>query len=176
MKDSARSRIMPQSGQVVVHKKDGSVVKGMLEPESAHGPVPVDGHPFYALHIRSVSPGECILVQPEDTKAIFFVRDHDGKADHEEVKFFADVDARELWIRLRFTDGEVIEGRTDNNNALLSSAGFWLEPFDSTGNNLLIYVHKSAIADFHIMGVAMPRADRAIMGGSLAASVSATKH
>jgi hypothetical protein len=50
------------------------------------------------------------------------------------MKFFSDITATDLWIRIRFADGEVLEGQTQNDTRLLVDPGVWLRPFDSTGN------------------------------------------
>src|SRR5271165_4185380 len=63
-------------------------------------------------------------------------------------------------IRIRFPDGEVLEGRTENDARLPFDAGIWLRPFDSTGNNVLVYVPKSSVVEFHVMGVAIHRAEQ----------------
>ena len=52
----------------------------------------------------------------------------------------------------------VVEGRTENDARLLFDSGIWLRPFDSTGNNILVYVPKSSVVEFHVMGVAVHRA------------------
>jgi len=90
-------------------------------------------------------------------KAVFFVKRHEGAHDHEEVKFFSDVAATDLWIRVKFADGEVLEGQAQNDMRLLVDPGIWLRPFDSTGNNVLVYVPKCSVAEFHVMGVAIHR-------------------
>jgi len=140
---------------IVVHKTDGTLVKGFLEwdAKSEHvvPPLPLPG----ALHIRGDVSGECFLVCASEAKAVFFVKRHDGSLDHDEVKFFSDIEATDLWIRIRFADGEVLEGQTRNDMRLLVDPGVWLRPFDSTGNNVLVYVPKSSVVDFNVMGVAV---------------------
>jgi len=88
------------------------------------------------------------------------VKQHEGAFDHDEVKFFSDMAATDLWIRIRFADGEVLEGQTHNDTRLLLDPGIWLRPFDSTGNNILVYVPKSSVVEFHVMGVAIHRAEQ----------------
>lgn len=147
---------------VVVHKADGTLIKGRLECEMG-GVHIIPSSPLPGvLHVRSSSPGECILIPTCETKAVFFVKRHEGNQDHDEVKFFSEIAATDLWIRIRFADEEVIEGQTENDRRLLDDPGVWLRPLDSTSNNILIYVPKSAIAEFHVMGVAIPRQRDAI--------------
>lgn len=140
---------------VVVHKTDGTLIKGLLEWGGNEGhvvpPLPLPE----ALHIHGEACGECSLIHSSEAKAVFFVKQHDGTLDHDEVKFFSDITATDLWIRIRFADGEVLEGQTQNNTRLLLDPGVWLRPFDSTGNNVLVYVPKSSVVEFHVMGVAI---------------------
>ena len=142
---------------VVVHKTDGALIKGLLEWDSSSGhlvpPSPLPG----ILHIRGEASGEYHLIPAGETKAVFFVKRHEGAHDHDEVKFFSEIAATDLWIRIKFVDGEVLEGQTENDTRLLVEPGIWLRPFDSTGNNVLVYVAKSSVVEFHVMGVAMHR-------------------
>lgn len=142
---------------VVVHRVDGTLVKGLLQCDANRRyVVPLSPLP-QTLHVRSETSPESFLIQAFETKAVFFVKRHEGTLDHEEVKFFTDIAATDLWIRIRFADGEVLEGQTQNNTRLLLDPGVWLRPFDSTGNNVLVYVPKSSVTEFHVMGVAIHR-------------------
>ncbi len=142
---------------VVVHKGDGALVKGLLEWDvGTEDVVPLSSLP-QILHVRGETSGERFLIETTGTKAVFFVKEHEGTLDHDEVKFFTDVAATDLWIRIRFADGEVLEGQTQNDTRLLLDSGVWLRPFDSTGNNILVYVPKSSVVEFHVMGVAIHR-------------------
>ncbi len=142
---------------VVVHRVDGTLVKGLLQCDANRTDVvPLLPLP-QTMHVRSETSSESFLIRAFETKAVFFVKRHEGALDHEEVKFFTDIAATDLWIRIRFADGEVLEGQTQNNTRLLLDPGVWLRPFDSTGNNVLVYVPKSSVAEFHVMGVAIHR-------------------
>jgi hypothetical protein len=105
------------------------------------------------------------------TKAVFFVRSHTGsRAWHDHMGFFSKAaPVRNLWIRVHMNDGEVLEGRTVNDVTLLKEPGFWLWPTDTFSNNLLVYVPKTAVVEFHIMGVEIetPRAERSTSETSL---------
>ena len=142
---------------VVVHRTDGTLAKGILQWNSAGQPLlppsPLPG----VLHLQDEASGECVLIPVSETKAVFLVKKHAGAYEHDEVKFFSDVAATDLWIRVKFADGEVLEGQAQNDMRLLVDPGIWLRPFDSTGNNVLVYVPKSSVVEFHVMGVAIPR-------------------
>jgi hypothetical protein len=150
-----------QNELVIVHKVDGTLTRGILEWDTTTKQVVPPVLLPDILHIRCEDQTECSLVQVSEMKAIFFVKRHEGAFDHDEVKFFSDVAATDLWIRIRFADGEVLEGRTENRARLLFDSGIWLRPFDSTGNNVLIYIPKSSVVEFHVMGVAVHRSHQA---------------
>jgi hypothetical protein len=58
-----------------------------------------------------------------------------------------------LWIRIRFNDGETIEGIIQNTRDYIMGSGFFMAPADPIGNNWLIYVSKSKLTGFEILGL-----------------------
>lgn len=172
MDDTSQDAI--SSDLVVVHKADGTLIKGRLEGNADSTKVIPSVALPDVLHVRSETPGECFLIQTSDTKAVFFVKRHEGTPDHDEVKFFSDVAATDLWVRIQFADGEVIEGQMENNRRLLVDPGVWLRPFDGTSNNILVYVAKSALVEFHVMAVAVNRQHDAVEAAVEGASVKRT--
>ncbi len=142
---------------VVVHRRNGTLVKGTLDLDRPGDHIIPPAPLPEAIHIRGELSRESALIHVSEAKAVFFVKHHEGALDHDEVKFFSDVAATDLWIRIRFADGEVLEGQTHNDTRLLLDCGIWLRPFDSTGNNVLVYVPKSSVVEFHVMGVAIHR-------------------
>ena|SRR5271165_853220 len=145
------------SDLVVVHTADGVLIKGALESITPAEPASPSSAVPEALHLRCTTGADACVVPLPQTKAVFIVKRHEGNPEQDEVRFFSDMDANDVWVRIRFADGEILEGQTGNGKHLLSDPGIWLRPFDTTGNNLLVYVPKSSIVVFHIMGVAIPR-------------------
>lgn len=85
-------------------------------------------------------------------KAVFFVRDFKGDPKYQPVQFLNKAPTSEkLWVRVEFTDGEVLEGRVNNSLDLLVQAGFYLWPSDHETNNLSVFIPKSAIASFAVL-------------------------
>jgi hypothetical protein len=58
-----------------------------------------------------------------------------------------------LWVRVHFHDNEMIEGIISNSRDFVLENGFFLMPTDPNGNNKLVYVLKSGLQDFHILGI-----------------------
>ena len=156
---NAARKNVASSDLVVVHRTNGTLIKGLLEWDAVNNHVIPPSPLPDALHIRGEASGEYSTIQVSEAKAVFFVKQHEGAIDHDEVKFFSDMAATDLWIRIRFADGEVLEGQTHNGTRLLLDPGIWLRPFDSTGNNTLVYVPKSSVVEFHVMGVAIHRSE-----------------
>lgn len=139
---------------VVVHKCNRSLLKGSFGwPELPQHPAPLPPLPA-VFDIHDEATGTTSVVDLSDLKALLFVRNHKGDSYYEEVKFFSRSEAPHVWVRVQMRDGEVIEGRTENNIALLLQPGFWLWPVDSFSNNLLVYIPKTSVAEFHVMATA----------------------
>lgn len=131
-------------GKVVVRTRDGSVLCGF----SSEGHIKEDEVTYISREGKEQS---CSL---DDLKAVFFVRDFKGDSDYREVKFFKKQDeSKWLWVRITFFDEELIEGRVQNDKELLFSNGFYLWPSDEETNNELVYIVKSAVKDFIVLGI-----------------------
>jgi hypothetical protein len=145
---------------VAIHKTGGTVVKGVLEWDTGAN----DGFPTcplpHLLKIKEEGSAQTAEVKMSQAKAIFFIKNFEAAdLSPDEVKFFGDVPVTDLWVRVHFADGEILEGQTNNDARLLVDSGLWLKPFDSTVNNVFIYVPKSSVVEFHVMGVAGHRPD-----------------
>jgi hypothetical protein len=134
--------------KVVVRKRNGEIVKGYVET----GPEPVKAKEEVVTVISLTE--EIIKVPKHELKALFFVRKFSGNKDYSELKFFESqpkIDG--LWVRLHFFDDEAIEGTVANSMNFLVDDGFYLKPPDPNSNNRLMYVVKSALKDFTMLGV-----------------------
>lgn len=148
---------------MVVRNQDGSVIRSTLQWPVASTPMSLPPLPA-DLQVWNEATQEYFKVDFANTKAVFFVRTHAGHSTwHDHMRFFSDaVPVRNLWVRVRLTDGEVLEGRTVNDMNLLTDPGFWLWPTDAFSNNLLVYIPKSAVSEFHIMGLETARLEKSI--------------
>ena len=98
--------------------------------------------------------GEPLPIDIHKLKGVFFVRDFTGDGDYLEEKYLqADPNRLGLRVRIRFDDNESLEGVTDNTLELLTSPGFFFWPGDPKSNNRLIFVVKSALIGFAVLGV-----------------------
>jgi hypothetical protein len=86
-------------------------------------------------------------------KAVFFVKTFEGK-EHDDLRFYDHLDPQPcLWVRITFTDGEVIEGIVRNDSTIALGSAFFMAPVDPEGNNWLIYVLKSRLRNFQVLGL-----------------------
>jgi hypothetical protein len=144
--------------KVVAHRKSGQVVKGFAElavPVDKHG-VPESSRltlPKIVI-IQSTINGRSVTVPVDTLKALFFVKSLEGDAGYAETKFFNPApQIGGLWVHLTFSDGESTEGIVANNISLVNDAGFLMKPPDPQSNNHAVYVMKSALAEFRVVGV-----------------------
>ena len=132
--------------KVIARKVDGQILKGYMEtiPDLANTDT---------VTLLSLTE-EKVKIPKTQMKALFFVRKFSGNKEYSEVKFFESqprIDG--LWVRLTFYDLELIEGIVANSIQFLIDDGFYLKPPDPNSNNRLMYVVKSALKEFTVLGV-----------------------
>jgi hypothetical protein len=98
--------------------------------------------------------GSVVRIPYEDTKAVCFVRDFEtGDTWREHRAFATRPKTAGLWVRLRFRDGDSIEGMLANNLMLVEPAGFSVIPPDPTFQNQRIFVPRAALSEVQVLGV-----------------------
>ncbi len=94
------------------------------------------------------------LIPYQDVKAVCFVRDFEAPEPPQERKTFHTRPKMDgLWVRLRFRDGEIMDGILSNNLLHLEPYGFTLTPPDPTSNNQRLFLPRAALTDFQVLGV-----------------------
>jgi hypothetical protein len=105
------------------------------------------------LHVRLFESNTVEEISIKDVKAIFYVHNFDGDANHKEMSFYGKSPiVHGIWMRVQFLDGEVIEGIVHNSIRYLVDPGFYLVPTHPGSNNKLIYISKSQLADHRVLG------------------------
>ena len=144
--------------KIVAHTLDGKLIKGFPDASSefvkdARRKQPTVVAPD-RIPIKLFENGKAATVNVQKMKAVFFVKSFEGQAEYNELKFFKSHPLLEgLWVRLTFADGEATEGVVYNSMHHLVNPGFFLKPPDPQSNNELVYVLKSSLKDFRILGV-----------------------
>ena len=105
------------------------------------------------MRVRLFDSSTVEEISIKDVKAIFYVHNFDGDANHKEMSFYGKSPiVHGIWMRVQFLDGEVIEGIVHNSLRYLVDTGFYLVPTHPGSNNKLIYVSKSQLADHRVLG------------------------
>lgn len=139
------------SSKVVVQLPTGPVKGFVAEEDFANSTGTAFDPDSLKLQLAS---GEERHVSVQDAKGIFFVKDFDGKTHHSDIRFHDGAEPAEyLWVRVKFNDGEVLEGMIDNSCDYILGRGFWITPTDPTSNNWLIYVFKTHMSHFEVLGM-----------------------
>jgi Family of unknown function (DUF6982) len=119
------------TNKVIVRFKDGTLIKGNTS----------DFFPNKAcFHINRLD-GKIEEIKLEDLKAVFFVKDFKGNKDYHE-KYEDAIPGAGRKILVEFTDAESITGYALGYSP--DRLGFFITPADLTGNNVRIFVVKSA--------------------------------
>ena len=121
---------------VVLHFAKGPVLRGTT----------ADFHPSKPGFHVTAPDGRVVHVPVRVLKAVFFVRDLRGDPSHHDAPGFGQ--GYGLRTRVRFADGEVMEGRVERLNRDVE--GFFLEPGDPTSNNERVYCVFAAIAHIDV--------------------------
>jgi hypothetical protein len=144
--------------KVVAHLTDGRLIKGhsdvvpatdlefLLKRDAVSMPSEVK--------VRTIDTGKIMKIPISSLKALFFVKSFEGKGTYKEIKFFEGHPAIEgLWVRLKFLDGEWTEGVVRNSHHVLTEPGFLVKPPDPQSNNEILYIIKSFLTEFQVLGV-----------------------
>jgi hypothetical protein len=110
---------------------------------------------FGAESLELLTPeGSVVRVPYSEIKAVCFVRDFEGGETWREHRAFATrPKSSGLWLRLRFRDGESLEGLLANNLLLFEPSGFSIVPPDPTFQNQKIFIPRIAVEEVQVLGV-----------------------
>ncbi len=98
--------------------------------------------------------GNLLLVPYEEVKALYFVRDFDAPEPPAESRLFQNRPKMTgVWIRMRFRDGELLDGLMPNNLLQLEPYGFTFVPPNAGSSSQKVFVPRAALAELQIVGV-----------------------
>lgn len=111
------------------------------------------------------SSGSVSVVPYAEIKIICFIRDFGGSTpDLSRKQFASRPKTAGLWLRVRFRDGDWMEGLLQNDLLQLDPYGFSLTPPDRGAASQRVYVPRAALDQVHVLGVvgaqARPRAGK----------------
>jgi hypothetical protein len=110
---------------------------------------------FEAEALELLTPEGSVLQVPySEVKAVCFVKDFEGGETWQQRRtFLTRPKSAGLWVRLRFIDGDSIEGMVANNLMQLEPNGFSIVPPDPTFHNQKIFVPRLAVTEVQVLGV-----------------------
>jgi hypothetical protein len=130
--------------KVVIRRFDREPLAGFVSAQSFGDP---------GVELLSTE-GAVSLLPYHEIKTICFVRDF-ASADAELGKkvFNTRPKLAGLWVRMRFRDGEIMEGILPNDLLQIESHGYTVIPPDPYANSQRIFAPRSALAEIQVVGV-----------------------
>jgi hypothetical protein len=130
--------------KVIVLLADRKPVRGYLNPGRLGQTDPVD------LLTQDGAHQEIPLAK---IRSIYFVRDFSDEFEPERKAFLSRPKLDGLWVRLRYTDGETLEGLIPNDLIPLLDNGVQITPPDLNSTTDRIFVPRSALSEVTVLGV-----------------------
>lgn len=97
--------------------------------------------------------GKVILIDLAEVKSVDFVRDFDDAGGATRKTFTTRPRTEGLWVRLKFTDNEVLEGMMPNDLSQITPEGYLITPPDTRANTQRIFVPKTALEEISVLAV-----------------------
>jgi uncharacterized protein DUF6982 len=130
--------------KVVLVLADKKHFRGYLNPARLGQVDPVD----------VLSPdGEHLPVPVAKIRSIYFVREFSDEFEPQRKAFLSRPKLDGLWVKLRFTDGEVLEGVIPNDLLSLLDNGLQITPPDLNSSTDRIFVPRAALSEVIVLGV-----------------------
>jgi hypothetical protein len=130
--------------KVVIVLADKRPLRGYLNPARLAQADPVE----------FLTPdGEHVEIPLGKIRSVFFVRDFSDEFEPERKAFLSRPKLDGLWVRLRFTDGETLEGVVPNDLLSLLDSGVQITPPDLNSSTDRIFVPRTALSELTVLGV-----------------------
>ena len=130
---------MSEINKVVVHARDGKLLKGTTRDFFPNRPL---------FHIQPADGSPSVEVRCKTLKAVFFVKDFNGDSSRRDgFGFLASPSETKqgMKVAVRFKDGELLCGYS--LTYMPDREGFFMFPSDGGSNNLRIYVIMAATVE-----------------------------
>ena len=131
--------------KVLVARFDRETLSGFVNPQ---GYLLVEG-----LELLT-TVGTILLLPYSEVKTVSFVKDFDQADTRREHRQFNTRPKMEgLWVRMKFRDGDALDGLLPNNLLQLETYGFLMVPPDPGFQNQRVFVPKAALTEVQVLGV-----------------------
>lgn len=97
--------------------------------------------------------GEHKSAELRHVKAVYFVKEFTESFEPDRKTFLSRPKLDGLWVRLRFRDGDEMEGLVSNDLLELLDKGIRLTPPDLHGNTLWVFIPQTALTEMKVLGV-----------------------
>jgi hypothetical protein len=97
--------------------------------------------------------GEHQAIPVAKIRSIYFVREFSDQFEPERKAFLSRPKLDGLWVRLRYADGESLEGLIPNDLISLLDNGLHITPPDLNSSTDHIFVPRSALSEVTVLGV-----------------------
>jgi hypothetical protein len=97
--------------------------------------------------------GKVIFVDLREVKGVYFVRDFADTEALGRKTFTTRPRSEGLWVRIEFSDNDILEGLMPNDLTLLTGEGYLIIPPDTRSNTQRIFVPRSALSSLTVLAV-----------------------
>lgn len=97
--------------------------------------------------------GEHAQVPLGKVRSIYFVREFSDEFEPERKAFLSRPKLDGLWVRLKYNDGETLEGVVPNDLLSLLDNGLQITPPDMNSSTDRIFVPRAALSEVTVLGV-----------------------
>ena len=97
--------------------------------------------------------GEHVQLPVGKIRSIYFVREFSDEFEPQRKAFLSRPKLDGLWVKLRFHDGETLEGVIPNDLLSLLDNGLQVTPPDMNSSTDRIFVPRDALAEVTVLGV-----------------------
>lgn len=130
--------------KVILVLADKTPLRGYLNPTRLGQSDPID---------LLTTDGEHEELPLAKVRSIYFVREFSDDFEPERKAFLSRPKLDGLWVRLRYLDGETIEGVVPNDLLSLLDNGIQITPPDLNSTTDRIFIPRSALSELIVLGV-----------------------
>lgn len=130
--------------KVIVVLADKKPLRGYLNPGRLSQSDPID---------LLTPDGQHVQVPLNKLRSIYFVREFSDDFEPERKAFLSRPKLDGLWVKLRYTDGDTLEGVIPNDLLSLLDYGIQITPPDLNSATDRIFVPRAALAEVTVLGV-----------------------
>lgn len=130
--------------KVVIALSDKKSLRGYLNPTRLGQTDPID---------LLTQDGEHQEIPLARVRSIYFVREFSEDFEPERKAFLSRPKLDGLWVRLRYNDGDTLEGVVPNDLLTLLDNGVQITPPDLNSATDRIFIPRSALSELTVLGV-----------------------